>query len=355
MTTIYDIASALGITVSTVSRALRDFPGTSEITRKTVVDMAAKLDYRPNKLASALKSGKTYIIGIIVPSIEAHFFASIIHSIEDELKESGYSIIVCQSSESKTKEVKGLNTLLETQVDGIMASIALETDDVSHFQEVINQNKPLILFDRVHDDLKVPTVTINDFRAGFLATSHLIERGYKKIAFVTTSHKIKIFGERLEGYKQALKMNNMPIIQEDIILGGLSIKDGRFAVSKLLRNEMRPDAIIAGDDFTALGVAKKLREIGLEPPLIGVMGFANEVFSPYVSPSLSTVNQHPDRIGKECVKLFLEMIKQRNPYDKLSQVIVEPTIVDRQSTGSYLEKKVVNAIQKLASQPLQFH
>jgi LacI family transcriptional regulator len=342
LTTIYDIASALGITVSTVSRALRDFPGTSESTRKTVVDMAAKLDYRPNKLASALKSGKTYIIGIIVPSIEAHFFASIIHSIEDELKESGYSIIVCQSSESRAKEVKGLNTLLETQVDGIMASLALETTgDVSHFQEVINQNKPLILFDRVHDSLKVPTVTINDFRAGFLAASHLIEKGYKRIAFVTTSHKIKIFGERLEGYKQALRMNNMAIYQEDIILGGLSIKDGRFGVSKLLRNENRPDAIIAGDDFTALGVARKLREAGLEPPIIGVMGFANEVFSSYVSPSLSTVDQHPDLIGKECVKLFLEMIKQTNPYDKLSQIIVEPTIVDRQSTRPYLEKKVV--------------
>jgi len=342
LTTIYDIASALGITVSTVSRALRDFPGTSESTRKTVVDMAAKLDYRPNKLASALKSGKTFIIGIIVPSIEAHFFASIIHSIEDELKESGYSIIVCQSSESRAKEVKGLNTLLETQVDGIMASLALETtDDVSHFQEVINQNKPLILFDRVHDSLKVPTVTINDFRAGFLAASHLIERGYKRIAFVTTSHKIKIFGERLEGYKQALRMNNMAIYQEDIILGGLSIKDGRFGVSKLLRNENRPDAIIAGDDFTALGVARKLRETGLEPPVIGVMGFANEVFSPYVSPSLSTVDQHPDLIGKECVRLFLEMIKHTNPYDKLPQIIVEPTIVDRQSTRSFLEKKVV--------------
>ncbi|WP_316769963.1 LacI family DNA-binding transcriptional regulator [Pedobacter frigiditerrae] len=342
LTTIYDIASALGITVSTVSRALRDFPGTSESTRKTVIDMAAKLDYRPNKLASALKSGKTFIIGIIVPSIEAHFFASIIHSIEDELKESGYSIIVCQSSESRAKEVKGLNTLLETQVDGIMASLALETtDDVSHFQEVINQNKPLILFDRVHDSLKVPTVTINDFRAGFLAASHLIERGYKRIAFVTTSHKIKIFGERLEGYKQALRMNNMAIYHEDIILGGLSIKDGRFGVSKLLRNENRPDAIIAGDDFTALGVARKLRESGLEPPVIGVMGFANEVFSSYVSPSLSTVDQHPDLIGKECVRLFLDMIKQTNPYDKLPQIIVEPTIVDRQSTRSYLEQKVV--------------
>lgn len=339
-TTIYDIANALDVTVSTVSRALSDFPGISDATKKAVIEMAAKLDYRPNKLASALKSGKTFIIGVIVPSIQAHFFASIIHSIEDELKDSGYSIIVYQSSESVGKEIKGVTTLLEAQVDGIMASLALETEDVSHFEEVIRQNKPLILFDRVDERLKVPTVTLNDFKAGFIAATHLIGRGYKKIAFVTTSHKIKIFSERLEGYKQALKLHNLPILEEDIILGGLSIKDGRFGISKLLRNETKPDAIIAGDDFTALGIVKKLKEVNLAPPVIGVMGFANEVFSPYVTPSLSTVDQHPNLIGKECAKLFLDMIKQNNPYEKISNIVVEPTIVDRQSTGTYLEKTV---------------
>jgi len=339
-TTIYDIANALDVTVSTVSRALSNFPGISEGTKKAVVEMAAKLDYKPNKLASALKSGKTYIIGIIVPSIQAHFFASIIHSIEDELKDSGYSIIVYQSSESMSKEIKGVTTLLEAQVDGIMASLALETDDVSHFNEVIKQNKPLILFDRVNESLKVPTVTLNDFKAGFIAASHLIERGYRKIAFVTTSHKIKVFSERLEGYKQALKLNNMPIIEEDIILGGLSIKDGRFGVSKLLRNKIKPDAIIAGDDFTALGVIKKLKEVGLAPPVIGVMGFANEVFSPYVTPSLSTVDQHPNLIGSSCAKLFLDMIKQSNPYDNINRIVIEPTIVDRQSTGTFIAQTV---------------
>src|SRR4051812_6074148 len=123
-TTIYDIANALDITVSTVSRALSNFSGISEATRKAVIDMAVKLDYKPNKLASALKSGKTYIIGVIVPSIQAHFFASIIHSIEDELKDGGYSIIVYQSDESMQKEIKGVTTLLEAQVDGIMASLA---------------------------------------------------------------------------------------------------------------------------------------------------------------------------------------------------------------------------------------
>lgn len=297
--------------------------------------MAAKLDYRPNKLASALKSGKTFIIGVIVPSIEAHFFASIIHSIEDGLKGSGYSIIVYQSGESMDKEVKGVSTLLEAQVDGIMASLVLETDNVSHFQEVINQNKPLILFDRVDERLKVPTVTLNDFKAGYLATQHLIDRGYKNIAFVTTRHKVKIFDDRVDGYRAAMKANNLPVDDKQIILGGLSIKDGRYGAGKLLREDSMPDAIIAGDDFTALGIIKKLKEVNQVPPKIGVIGFANEAFSAYITPSLSTVDQHPNQMGSECAQMFLQMIKQRMPYDNIRNIMLEPTIVERQSTGQF--------------------
>lgn len=332
-TTIYDIAKELNITVSTVSRALSGFPAISESTRQTVIDAAKRLNYSPNRLASALKSGKTYIVGVIVPSVQAHFFASVIHSIEEGLKGSGYRIILYQSNESVENEIKGVKTLLEAQVDGIIASISLETDDVTHFQEIITQNKPLILFDRTSTKLNVPTVTLNDFQAGFLATQHLIDQGYKNIAFVTTIHQIKIFNDRLSGYREAMKVNGLPVDEEQIILGGLSIKDGRYGAGKLLRGKSMPDAIIAGDDFTALGVIKKLKEVELTPPRIGVMGFANEAFSAYITPSLSTVDQHPNQMGKDCAEMFLEMIKQSNPYDGLRHVVLEPTIVERQSTG----------------------
>lgn len=294
------------------------------------------MNYMPNTLASALKSGKTFIIGVIIPSIQTHFFASIIHSMEEGLKDSGYRILLFQTNESHKNEVKGIRTLLEAQVDGIIASLSLETDDVSHFMEILQINKPLILFDRVSDQLMVPTVTLNDFKAGFLAANHLLDRGFKRIAFLTTDREIKIFRSRLEGYKQALESRGLPIIPEHIIFGGLSIKDGRYAVGRLFRDEaFRPDAIIAGDDFTALGVIKKLKEIGFVPPVVGVMGFANEVFSPYLSPSLSTVDQHPNQMGLACAAMFLEMLKRKTPYDKIKNVIIEPTIVDRQSTGTF--------------------
>lgn len=336
-TTIYDIAKELNVTVSTVSRALSGFSAISDATRQAVFEAAKRLNYSPNKLASALKSGRTHIIGVIVPSVQAHFFASIIHSIEEGLKDSGYRIILYQSNELVASEINGVKTLLEAQVDGIMASLSLETEDTEHFAEVIKQNKPLILFDRVHEQLKVPTVTLDDVKAGYMATQHLIDKGYKNIAYVTTVHQIRIFNDRLKGYKAALADNNLPINEENIIYGGLSIKDGRFGAGKLMRSENKPDAIIAGDDFTALGVIKKLKEIDETPPQIGVIGFANEAFSAYITPNLSTIDQHPNQIGAECAKLFLSMVQQNNPYQQINHVVIDPSLVERQSTDIYHE------------------
>lgn len=330
-TTIYDIAKELNVTVSTVSRALSGFPAISDATRQAVFEAAKKLNYSPNKLASALKSGRTYIIGVIVPSVQAHFFASIIHSIEEGLKNSGYRIILYQSNESVASEINGVKTLLEAQVDGIMASLSLETEDVAHFEEVIKQHKPLILFDRVHEKLKVPTVTLDDFKAGYMATQHLIEQGFKNIAYVTTVHQIRIFNDRLKGYKAALTDNNLPINEEQIIFGGLSIKDGKFGADKLIRSENKPDAIIAADDFTALGVIQKLKEIDEPLPKIGVIGFANEAFSAYITPSLSTIDQHPNQMGAECAKLFLNTM-QNKPNQKVNHVVIDPSLVEREST-----------------------
>jgi LacI family transcriptional regulator len=331
-TTIYDIAKALNITVSTVSRALSGFPAISDATRTAVLETAQKLNYSPNKLASALKSGKTHIIGVIVPSVQAHFFASIIHCIEDGLKDSGYRVIIYQSNESVENEINGVKTLLEAQVDGIMASMSLETENVDHFAEIVKQNKPLILFDRVHQDLKVPTITLDDFKAGYMATQHLIDQGYERIAFITTIHQIKIFNDRLKGYKAALKDNGLPVLEEHIVFGGLSIKDGRFGAGKLMRSKNKPDAIIAGDDFTALGVIKKLKEIDETPPEVGVIGFANEAFSAYITPNLSTIDQHAPQIGKECAKMFLKMVKQEDPFENMEHIVLDPSIIERQST-----------------------
>lgn len=332
-TTIYDIAKELNVTVSTVSRALSNFPAISDATKKAVLETAKKLNYSPNKLASSLKSGKTNTIGVIVPSTEVHFFASVIHSIEHVLKNNGYRILLYQSNESVENEINGVKTLLEAQVDGIIASMSLETEDISHFEEIISENKPLVLFDRVHQRLNVPTITINDYQAGYLATQHLINQGYKRIAVVTTIHQIGIFNERLRGHKAALKANNIPLIESDIIYGGLSIKDGRYAADKLMRGIDKPDAIVAGDDFTALGIIKKLKELNYTPPKVGVVGFANETFSAFITPNLSTIDQQANKMGSECALMFLKMIGNKNPYENIEHIVLEPLLVTRQSTS----------------------
>ncbi|MCZ4221677.1 LacI family DNA-binding transcriptional regulator [Pedobacter rhodius] len=332
-TTIYDIAKALNVTVSTVSRALSGFPAISDSTRKAVIETAKQLNYSPNKLASALKSGKTYTIGVIVPSVEAHFFATIIDSIEEGLKDAGYRIIVYQSKESLTKEIDGVKALTEAQVDGIIASMSLETNNVSHFEAFINQDKPLILFDRINMALEVPTITLNDFRAGFIATEHLLVNGYQNIVFVTTTHQIKIFENRLKGYKAALEANGLPVNEDNILFGGLSIADGKTIGTQLLKRKKRPDAIIAGDDFTALGIMQQLKSAGITPPEIGIIGFANETFSEYVTPSLTTVEQYPANMGKACAEMFLDMIRSLKPYENIKHFVIEPVVIARGSTA----------------------
>ncbi|WP_231491271.1 LacI family DNA-binding transcriptional regulator [Pedobacter sp. Leaf170] len=332
-TTIYDIAQALNVTVSTVSRALSGSTLISKATTDAVLKAAKQMNYTPNKLASALKSGKTFIVGIIVPSVEAHYFASIIHSIEEVLKEDGYRIILFQTKESVENEIKGVKTLLEAQVDGIMASMSLETDDVSHFHEIINQNKPLVLFDRINKPIEVPTISLDDFQAGYLATVHLIKNGYNKIAFITTSRQIRIFSERLRGYTAAMNENSLSIMEDYIIFGGLSVEDGRLGAEKLMKCEEIPDAVIAADDFTALGVIKELKRIGKTPPQIGVIGFADEGFSEHITPGLSSIDQHPSKMGLLCAEMFLKMVKQKNVYQNVRHIVMEPTVIERTSTN----------------------
>ncbi|MCX2573568.1 LacI family DNA-binding transcriptional regulator [Pedobacter sandarakinus] len=331
--TTYDIATAQNSHVSMVFNASAGFSATSVSAQTTAKGRAWKHHYFPSRVVTAVRSGKSHVVGIIVPNVQANFFSTIIHCIEDGLKDEGYRIIIYQSNESLENEIKGVETLLEAHVDGIMASISLETQSGSHFSGLINQNKPLIFFDRVDETLPVPTVTVDDFEAGYCATQHLIEQGYQKIAFITTSHQVKIFSERLRGYKTALTKNGFPLVLEHILFGGLSIKDGRFGAGKLMRARNKPDAIIAGDDFTALGVIKKLKEIDLTPPEIGVVGFANEAFSSYITPTLTMIDQHAPQIGRACAQMFLKMVRRKNPYEEIDHVVLSPNLIARQTSS----------------------
>lgn len=332
-TTVYDIARELNITVSTVSRALNNISTISESTRKAVLETAKRLNYRPNKIASSLTSGKTYTIGVLIPSAQIQFFASVVYALETSLKSFGYSILLYQTNESLTSERNGITTLLEAQVDGIVASMSLETEDPSHFRKVQEEGKPLIIFDRTHDELPCSMVKIDDFHAGFVATKHLLDEGYRKIAYITTKHKIKIFKERYEGYLHAIKEAGLQVNPAYTVWGQLNVEGGYTGTQQLLKLRERPDAIIGGDDYVALGIIKALHEKHITPPEIGVIGFANQNFSEHIIPSLSTIDQQAIKIGKECAKMFLRIIEQPLASQNNQQpVIIEPLLLARAST-----------------------
>lgn len=332
--TIADIAKKLKTTSGTVSRALNNHPAISEKTRKKVLRAAERLNYRRNNIASSLRLNKTGIIGVIIPSAEINFFGSVVHGIESLANQHGYNVLIYQSNESMEHEKKGIETLLHARVDGIMVSMAKQTMEYSHFLDVKKAKVPIVFFDRAIDNLQIDSVVINDYKGAFMATRHLIENGYKRIAHIAGPQHISIFKARLEGYKAALKAHGIKYNKNLVVMGDVSIESGKNATKKFLQLKKPPDAVFAVEDFTALGVLKELKKNHVSiPDEFGVIGFANEQFGEHITPSLSTVDQQTVNMGKEAFSLMLKLIesKGRNS-NKLTKIVLEPVPVFRDSS-----------------------
>ncbi|WP_207427531.1 LacI family DNA-binding transcriptional regulator [Pedobacter sp. SYSU D00535] len=332
--TILDIANELNITFSTVARALNDHPAISEATKKAVRETAERLNYRQNKIASSLRSGRTNIIGVIVPSLHVSFFSSVVHGIERVMNENGYTTLLYQSNESKKHEDKGIETFLQSRVDGIIASITTETDDVTAYKEITKRNVPLIFFDRKPEELSVSSVTIDDYKGGFIATQHLIQQGYKKILHITAEQNISIFKERLRGYIDALRHYNIPVDEDLIIKGKFSLDFGKTVVKDFRERGIGYDGVFALEDYTAMGVMQQLMEYKIRvPEEVGVIGFANEAFGSLVTPQLSTIDQQTITMGEEAAKLFLELQKQgKTNTETAKKIVLEPILQIRASS-----------------------
>ncbi|HJU45265.1 MAG TPA: LacI family DNA-binding transcriptional regulator, partial [Chitinophagaceae bacterium] len=306
--TIADIARKLNVDPATVSRALNGHPSISERTKTMVINTAEKLQYNRNNLASSLRSGRTNVIGVMVPSADISFFGSVIHGIEALANEKGYSVLIYQSNESRSYELKGLEAFLNARVDGVLVSIAKDTLDYSHFTNIKKRGIPIIFFDRAKENLNIPSVVIDDYKGAFEATKHLIKQGYKRIAHIAGPQHMDVFHHRLEGYRDALKAHKMPAGKTLIYEGDVSIEAGRKAIQQLLSAPKPPDAVFAVEDFTALGALKQLKESKIKVPQeFGVVGFANELFGEHVTPSLSTFDQQTVQMGKEALGLLLEL------------------------------------------------
>ena len=331
--TIYDIAERLNITAATVSRALNNNPRISASTRKLVMETAIEMNYKQNRLALALKSGKSNNVGVIVPHINRNFFSSIIRGIEEELYPHGYHVIICQTYEIETKEIETINTLLNAQVDGILMSISKATIGLEHFNRVLDKNVPLIFFDRKKNIEGVSTVTIDDFKGGYEATKHLIEQGCKRIAHLSGDRSLEIYNDRFEGYKKALQENRIPFDERYVLQTKSDVEAGKKAINKLLKLKERPDAVFSSSDFVALGAIQQLKAKGIKvPEEFCVVGFSNEPFTKFMELSITSVDQSPMAMGKMAAKVFLEQVSDTQNVKIEKKVVLAPELHIRKSS-----------------------
>ncbi|WP_338407098.1 LacI family DNA-binding transcriptional regulator [uncultured Flavobacterium sp.] len=331
-TTIYDIAKNLNITAATVSRALNNNPKISSATRELVLKTAKALNYEQNRLALALKSGKSHNVGVIVPRIDSSFFGSVIRGIEEEFNPHGYHVIICQTHEDENRENENIDTLLNAQVDGIL--ISTSNTKIDPFNRILKKNIPLVFFDRSKTMNGVSSVTINDFKGGYKATKHLIDQGCTRIAHFSGDRSIEIFNERFLGYKQALLDNGIDFKHEYVIQTKSTLEDGRKAAQLLLEMKNPPNAIFSSSDFTALGAIQEIKAQGLKiPEDICVSGFANEPFTKFMELSITSVDQSPLEMGKIAAKVLLEQVNNSNSVMKIEKrVVLEPELIIRKSS-----------------------
>jgi LacI family transcriptional regulator len=330
--TIHDIAKELGISASTVSRALNDNPRISQITREKIKAFAEKLGYRPNTLASNLRNKKSNTIGIVVPLINRNFFSSVISGVEDVAFSAGYNVVISQSNDNAAKEVSIVKSMFLNRVDGLIISIAMQTSTFDHLKLFRRKNIPLVFFDRAVAEIETDKIVVDDFAGGFRVTQHLIDEGYKRIGLIAGPQNLKIYLDRKNGYLEALQKNGFAYDESLIVYIKLTSDEGTPAIDQLMSFPNPPDAVFCGNDTTALVVMNYLRDKGFRIPQdIGIVGYSNEPFSKVVSPSITTISQPGFEMGQKAAELIIRKIENK---ERTYQTITLPTeLIVRESSN----------------------
>ena len=307
--TIYDIAQRLGLSPSTISRALRNDHRINIDTKRLVADTASAMNYQANRVAAGLRGGSTHTIGIVVPQIARQFFASAISGITEVARRRGYQVIITQSNERLADEKENVTALTAARVDGIIASLCMETRDAEHFRPLHDRNFPLVFFDRVINDFPASQVTVNDEACAYAAMLHLIEGGARRIAHLGGPESVNIYHQRYRGYLRALRDSGLPVAEELIDRDCLLVSRGAATARRLLKLADPPDAVFSASDFSALGYINYYRQQGLRVPEdLAIVGFANEPFTTIMQPELSSVEQFSERMGVMAAELLFRQI-----------------------------------------------
>lgn len=331
--TIYDIAQKLKISSSTVSRALKDDPVVSKKTRKKIFDMAEKMGYRSNLFARNLRNQKTNTIGVIVPRLNSYFMSTVIAGIEKVLNAAGYSLLISQSSESMEKEVVSARNMFNNRVDGLLVSLAYDTDDMKHFENFYKKNIPLLFFDRITRHEGSTNVAIDNHMAAYEATKHLIEGGNKRIIHITAPLKRNVYIDRLQGYKQALADYNIPFKDEYVLINNLSQEAGVQAAVQISKMRPLPNAIFAANDACAVGCIIGLKKLGISVPGdVAVVGFNNDPVSIVVEPNLTTINYPGYQMGEVAATSLINHLKGSVPIHTTDTILLRSDLVVRESS-----------------------
>jgi len=330
-TTIKDIAAKLGISPSTVSRALKDHPDIGIETKKAVRELALEMNYKPNAMAINLRNSKSNIIGVIIPEIVHHFFSSVISGIEDVAYDAGYQVMVCQSNELYLREVKNTQALLLTRIEGLLVSVSKETKDFSHFKNLLDLKIPIVFFDRVCDEIAADKVIVDDFEGAYKIVSHMIEMGCKRIAHLGTEEDLIIGKNRKSGYIKALKDHGLSI-DEKLIVKCDTHSAARVVTKRLVYELNPPDGIFAVNDITAIGALQTVKECNLRiPEDICIAGFGNGLYSEFTDPPITTVEQNGYKMGQKAMNLLLDRLIRKDDYPPITEVL-ETGLVIRKST-----------------------
>ncbi len=333
--TLKQIAKELDVSISTVSKSLKDSAEISEDTRQKVQAFAKLYNYKPNNIALSLKNKKTKTIGIIIPEIVHHFFATVISGVENVANEHGYNVIVCLSDESFDKEVINMEMLANGSIDGFIMSLSKETQqkkDFHHITEVINQGMPVVMFDRITNDILCDKVIIDDSLSAVQAVQTFIDKGLKKIALITTVDYVSVGKLRTEGYLKALKSNDIKI-DENLILKIEDIEHCDEAIENLIsHNDI--EAIFAVNELFAVTAIKAALKKGLKiPDDIAVIGFTDGIISKYSSPSITTVSQNGIKMGGKAAKMLIDRLESEEEDDEHYRTeVIETHLVEREST-----------------------
>lgn len=332
--TIKDIAKALNLSTSTVSRALRGSYEISAETKKQVLEYAEKINYRPNPIALSLKERRTRAIGVVVSEIANNFFSQAINGIESIAYNKGYHVIIAQSHESQDREKVNVEHLAGRGVDGLLISLSSESMDTSYLKDLHEKGMPIVFFDRITNEIETHTVTANNYLGAFHATEHLIYEGFKKIAHITSSPYLSITKERLEGYKDALAKHNIPFNEAMVKYcnhGGMNISELEDAFTVLFKSKTKPDAIFtAGDRLTMTGFSLlKQMSMKKEP---GFIGFSNTAVGEFFSPSLTVVKQPASEIGQMAIEFLIQIIESKRPVTEFQHRVLETELIIRESS-----------------------